>query len=64
MANYRIELMRDGKVVKRAEIQGSEADAAKIWGPVKDGLGREPTAGEFVRVTHVASGRTSWFRLP
>lgn len=62
MGNFSVELIRDGRAVKRTEVQASsDVEAAKTWGPVKDGLGREP-AGEFVRVTHIASGRTSWFQ--
>lgn len=59
--NYAVELMRDGKAVKRAEVQGSELDAAKTWGPVTAPNGSEPIKGEWIRVTHLASGRTSWF---
>lgn len=63
MGSYSVEMMRDGKAVKRAEVQsGSDAEAAAIWGPVKDGLGREPTSGEWIRVTQ-AGVRSSWFRL-
>jgi hypothetical protein len=58
---FQVELIRDGKVLKRAEAQGSDAEAAKAWGPVKAGLGREPSGVDFIRVTHQASGRTSWF---
>lgn len=60
---FQVELISDGRAVRRTEVQaGSDVEAAKTWGPVKDGLGREPTSGEVVRVTHIASGRTSWFR--
>lgn len=62
MASYTVEWMREGKAVKRAEVQaGSDVEAAKTRGQVKDGLGREPISGEWIRVTHFASGRTSWF---
>jgi len=62
MGSYTVELIRDGKTVRRAELHsGSMAEAAKTWGPLKDGLGREPTNQDFIRVTHFASGRTSWF---
>lgn len=60
---FTVEFMRDGRAIRRAEIQaGSDAEAAKFWGPVKDGLGREPKDIDFIRVTHLASGRTSWFK--
>jgi hypothetical protein len=60
--NFTVEMTRDGKAVKRTEVQaGSDVEAAKAWGPVKAGLGREPPGGDFIRVTHQASGRTSWF---
>lgn len=55
MVNYTVEMMRDGKAVRRVEVQGSEAEAAKVWGPVTDGLGREPETGLWIRVTHIAS---------
>jgi hypothetical protein len=59
---FTVELMRDGRAVKRADVSaGSDVEAAKAWGPVKAGLGREPPRGDFIRVTHQASGRTSWF---
>jgi hypothetical protein len=63
MMNYKVEYLRDGKVVKRAEAQGSEFEAAKVWGPVTAPNGPEPTKGEWIRVTHLASGRTSWFEV-
>ncbi len=59
---FSVELMRDGITLKRTEAQGSETEAAKVWGPVTAPNGREPTKGEWIRVTHFASGRTSWFR--
>lgn len=64
MGNYTVEFIRDGKAVKNTEVQSdSMAEAAATWGPVKDGLGREPVDQDFIRVTHFASGRTSWFKL-
>jgi hypothetical protein len=60
--NYTVELMRDGKVVTRVDLDASnEVEAAKIWGPVFIPFGQEPETGEWIRVTHLASGRTSWF---
>lgn len=64
MGNFKIEMMRDGVAVKRVEVQaGSDVDAAKTLGTVTIPRGREPTAGEWLRVTHLASGRTSWFQV-
>ncbi|RVD64097.1 hypothetical protein [Mesorhizobium sp. M7A.F.Ca.ET.027.03.2.1] len=64
MANFTVEMMRDGRAVKRAEVQaGSDVEAAKVWGQVKVPLGREAETGEWVRVTHLTSGRTSWFAV-
>ncbi|TPN26638.1 hypothetical protein FKO01_25530 [Mesorhizobium sp. B2-3-3] len=63
MGNFKVEQMRDGVAVKRTDVQaGSDVEAAKTWGPVEAPLGREPIAGQWIRVTYVASGRTSWFR--
>ncbi|MER9937402.1 hypothetical protein [Mesorhizobium sp. M0088] len=60
--NFSAEKISDGRVVKRAEVQaGSDVEAAKVWGPVTIPLGPEPIEGEWIRVTHLASGRTSWF---
>ncbi|MER8615954.1 hypothetical protein NKG99_03735 [Mesorhizobium sp. M1409] len=61
MGIYTVELMKNGKAVKRTEAQGSDVEAAKVWGPVRIPLGPEPPEGEWIRVTHLASGRTSWF---
>ena len=59
---YTVELFRDAKVAKSLPVSaGSDAEAAATFGPVKDGLGREPKTGDWIRVTHDASGRTSWF---
>ncbi|KRB22667.1 hypothetical protein ASE05_15900 [Mesorhizobium sp. Root172] len=59
---YTVEMMRDGKAIRHAEVQASsDAEAAKTFGPVKDGLGREPMSGEWIRVTQ-AGVRTSWFK--
>ena len=64
MGNFKVETMRDGAAVARAEVQaGSDVEAAKSVGPVTIPSGREPAAGEWVRVTHISSGRTSWFRM-
>jgi hypothetical protein len=61
MGNFQVEQMRDGVAVKRAEVQAtSDVEAAKVWGPVKVPLGREPETGEWIRVTQVS--RTSWFK--
>lgn len=61
---FTVEMMRDGKAVQRAEVQaGSDVEAAKVWGAVKVPLGREPTKGKWLRVTHQASGRTSWLEV-
>jgi hypothetical protein len=61
---FLVEWMRDGRAIKRAQVSaGSDAESAKVWGQVKAGLGREPIGGDFIRVTHQASGRTSWFLL-
>ncbi|TPL06702.1 hypothetical protein [Mesorhizobium sp. B2-4-11] len=61
---YTVETMHDGKAVTRQDVQaGSMAEAAESLGPVKAGLGLEPTSGEWIRVTHYVSGRTNWFRL-
>jgi len=63
MSNFSVELIRAGRAAKRAEVKAERfEEAAKTWGPVNDGLGREPEAGDFIRVTHFASGRTSWFQ--
>ncbi|MBZ9852782.1 hypothetical protein LB566_03165 [Mesorhizobium sp. CA13] len=60
---YTVETMRDGKAVTRIDVQaGSMVEAAETLGPVKSGLDREPTSGEWVRVTEFVSGRTNWFR--
>ncbi|RUU15493.1 hypothetical protein EOD10_11765 [Mesorhizobium sp. M7A.T.Ca.TU.009.01.3.2] len=59
---FKVEQMRDGITLKRTEAQGSDLEAAKVWGPVTAPNGREPVEGEWIRVTHLASGRTSWFR--
>lgn len=62
--NFKVEMMRDAAAVMRAEVQaGSDVEAAKSAGPVTIPLGREPAVGEWARVTHLASGRTSWFRV-
>jgi hypothetical protein len=64
MGNFKVEMMRDDVAMERVEVQaGSDVEAAKTSGPVTIPLGREPTAGEWLRVTHLASGRTSWFQL-
>lgn len=64
MGNFKVEMMSDGKPVRRTEVQASsDVEAAKVWGPVKIPLGREKMAGEWIRVTHLASGRTSWFKI-
>lgn len=55
MGNFKVEIMRDGKAVRRADVQGgSDVYAAKTSGPVKNGLGREPETGEWIRITHFA----------
>ncbi|TPJ76892.1 hypothetical protein FJ422_29740 [Mesorhizobium sp. B2-6-3] len=60
---YTVETMRDGKAETRTDVQaGSMNEAAEMLGPVKAGLGREPTSGEWIRVTEFVSGRTNWFR--
>lgn len=60
---FKVEAMRDGHTVRRAEVDASsDVEAAKTWGPVNIPLGREPISGEWIRVTHEVSGRTSWFR--
>ncbi|RUU81292.1 hypothetical protein EOC06_08790 [Mesorhizobium sp. M7A.F.Ca.MR.362.00.0.0] len=59
---FKVEQMRDGITLKRTEAQGSDLEAAQIWGPVTAPNGKEPIEGEWIRVTHLASGRTSWFR--
>lgn len=62
MGKFTVETMRDGHAVKRTEVQaGSDVEAAKTRGPVTVPLGREPETGEWIRVTHDQSGRTSWF---
>ncbi|TPN79955.1 hypothetical protein [Mesorhizobium sp. B1-1-2] len=59
---YTVERMRGGKAVARTDVQaGSMDEAAETLGPVKDGLGREPETGEWIRVTEFVSGRTNWF---
>jgi hypothetical protein len=62
MGSFTVELLRDGKAIRRTEVQaGSDVEAANAWGPVKIPTGREPTSGQWVRVTQVV--RTSWFIL-
>lgn len=64
MGNFKVETMRDGVAVQREEVQaGSDLAAAKGVGAVTVPLGPEPKAGNWVRVTHIASGRTSWFQI-
>jgi hypothetical protein len=61
MGSYTVEAVRDGKAIRRTEVQaGSDVEAANVWGPVKVPTGREPTSGEWLRVTQVS--RTSWFQ--
>ena len=59
---YTVELFRDARLAKRVPVSADgDAEAAATFGPVKDGLGPEPKTGDWIRVTHDASGRTSWF---
>lgn len=60
---FAVEMVKDGITLKRTEAQGSETEAAKVWGPVTIPFGPEPKTGEWIRVTHLASGRTSWFKI-
>ncbi len=44
--NFKVETMRDGATVARAEVQaGSDVEAAKSVGPVTSPSGREPSIG-------------------
>jgi predicted NUDIX family NTP pyrophosphohydrolase len=62
MGRYEVEMMRDGKTIRRAEVRaGSDVEAANVWGSVIVPTGREPTSGEWLRVTQVS--RTSWFQI-
>ncbi|TPN03798.1 hypothetical protein FJ973_29585 [Mesorhizobium sp. B2-1-3] len=61
---FSVEQMRDGTALKRVDLSAaSDVEAAKAWGPVIVPQGREPTSGEWIRVTQYESGRTSWFRV-
>ncbi|MBZ9719090.1 hypothetical protein LB519_14675 [Mesorhizobium sp. AD1-1] len=61
---FTVETMRDGKALKRAEVQAETFDeAAATVGPFTAGSGREPASGEWIRVTQFVSGRTNWFRV-
>lgn len=60
MGSYTVERVQDGKVISRIEVNaGSDVEAARMAGPVKIPTGREPTSGQWLRVTQVV--RTSWF---
>ncbi|TIT00158.1 MAG: hypothetical protein E5W88_01800 [Mesorhizobium sp.] len=60
---FTVETMRDGVAVKRTDVQAETFDeAAGTLEPVTAGLGREPTSGEWIRVTQFVSGRSNWFR--
>ncbi|RUW98535.1 MAG: hypothetical protein EOS71_00620 [Mesorhizobium sp.] len=60
---FTVETMRDGVAVKRTDVQVETFDeAAATLGPVTAGLGRDPTSGEWIRVTQFVSGRSNWFR--
>ncbi|RNJ41427.1 hypothetical protein B5V01_20985 [Mesorhizobium erdmanii] len=62
MLTFTVELIRDGKAVKRAECQAVNAvEAAKTWGPVTIPYGEEPEIGEWVRVRHPNGSTTNWF---
>lgn len=62
MGKFYVDQILDGTALKRSVVEArSDLDAAKTAGSVTAPLGREPTVGLWVRVTHAASGWTSWF---
>ncbi|BCG83834.1 hypothetical protein [Mesorhizobium sp. 113-3-3] len=64
MQRFTVELVRDGKAVKRAAITAENVvEAAKIWGSVTIPFGDEPDMGEWIRVTHPDDSTTAWFEL-
>ncbi|RUX26458.1 hypothetical protein EOA13_23415 [Mesorhizobium sp. M7A.F.Ca.US.011.01.1.1] len=62
MQSFTVELIRDGRVVERAEIQAENVvEAAKMWGPVTIPYAEEPDIGGWIRVTHPDGNTTTWF---
>ncbi|PBB24093.1 hypothetical protein CK228_24710 [Mesorhizobium sp. WSM4312] len=62
MQRFTVELICDGKAVKRAVILAENVvEAAKVWGPVTIPFGDEPDMGEWIRVTHPGGSTTTWF---
>lgn len=62
MQTFAVELIRDGKTVKRAEVQAENAVVAgETWGPVTIPYREEPDIGEWIRVTHPDGNTTNWF---
>lgn len=62
MEVYKVEWIRDGTAVQRAEVQADNAvEAAKTWGAVTIPFAEEPQFGEWIRVTHPDGCTTTWF---
>ncbi|TIP70593.1 MAG: hypothetical protein E5X53_26385 [Mesorhizobium sp.] len=63
MGNFKVEMMDGDAVLKSTEVQSnSDVQAAKsaVTKPVEPGRAGN---GSWLRVTHIASGRTSQFRF-